>query len=482
MHNQKTQGWDYLVAGEFRHSQEELAVRSPYDGARVGVTSIPTAADVEDAVRAAQAAFKSLAGLPTYRRAEILRALAAGVEAQQQEFVRLLALEVGKPVKAGAVEVARALFILRNAAEEAQRVAHEFIPLDLVPAGEGRWGIVRRFPLGPILAITPFNFPVHLLVHKLAPALAVGNPVVLKPSPRAPLCALLLSQIVVKVGASLNLPPGALSVLPCSLEQTHRLVQDERFKLLTFTGSAAVGWQLKAMAGKKRVALELGGNAGAIISSDADLELAAVRCAWGGFGYAGQSCISVQRIFVQRPVYKPFLEKLVAQASVLRVGDPLDAATDIGPLITAEDARRVEEWVTEAVRGGAKIIVGGKREGNIYHPTVLVETQPEMRVNREEVFAPVVTVEPYDNFAEALARVNASPYGLQAGVFTRDIKAAFQAFEALEVGGVVVNDVPTFRVDHMPYGGIKDSGLGREGVRYAIEEMTDRRLLVLNLV
>jgi len=472
----KEQGWEYLVAGEFRRSQEPLAVHSPYDGALVGITSIPTAADVEEAVGRAQEAFKSLAGLPTYRRAEILRALAAGVEARQEEFVRLLALEVGKPVKAGAVEVQRAVFNLRYAAEEAQRLVHEFIPLDLVPAGEGRWGIVRRFPLGPVLAITPFNFPVNLVVHKLAPALAVGNSLLVKPSPRAPLCALLLGEIAVKAG----LPPGALSVLPCSLAQTERLVQHERFKMLTFTGSAAVGWKLKALAGKKRVALELGGNAAAIVCSDAELELAAARCAAGGFSYAGQSCISVQRIFVHRPVYKDFLERLVAQASSLRVGNPLDETTDVGPLITADDARRVAAWVSEAVQGGAKIVVGGKREGSIYYPTVLVATQPEMRVNSEEIFAPVVTAEPYDTFAEALARANASPYGLQAGVFTRDITAVFQAFETLEVGGVVVNDVPTFRVDHMPYGGTKDSGLGREGVRYAMEEMTERRILVLS--
>lgn len=473
----KIEGWEYLVAGEFRHSQEQLAVHSPYDGSVVGVTSIPTDADVDEAVRRARDSFKSLASLPTYRRAELLRALAAGVEARQQEFVRLLALEVGKPVKAGAVEVQRAIFNLRYAAEEAHRPAHEFIPLDLVPAAEGRWGIVRRFPLGPVLAITPFNFPVNLVLHKLAPALAVGNSLVLKPSPRAPLCSLLLGEMAVKAG----LLPGALSVLPCSLAQTERLVQDERFKMLTFTGSAAVGWKLKAMAGKKRVVLELGGNAAAIVCSDGDLDLAAARCAAGGFSYAGQNCVSVQRIFVHRPVYNVFLKKLVAQVSSLRVGDPLDDTTDVGPLITHHDVRRVEDWVSEAVRGGAKIVVGGKREGNIYYPTILVETQPEMRVNSQEIFAPLVTAEPYDTFEEALARVNHSPFGLQAGVFTRDVKAVFQAFEALEVGGVVVNDVSTFRADHMPFGGTKDSGLGREGVRYAIEEMTERRILVLNL-
>jgi len=469
--------WGYWIGGEFRTSGEPLEVRSPFDHSLVGMTFWTPEKDVEEAIHHAQSAFPQVAALPTFRRAEILRKMSAGVEARREELVRMLALEAGKPRKAGSGEVERAIFNLRNASEEAQRIETEFIPLDLLPAGKGRCGLLRRFPLGPILAITPFNFPLNLVAHKVAPALAAGNSVVQKPSPRTPLCSLLLAEIARDAGV----PAGAINVVSCSNELTERLVADERFKLLTFTGSGDVGWRLKARAGKKRVALELGGNAGAIVHSDADLDSAADRCVRGGFSYSGQSCISVQRIFVHRPACDRFLTALVDRVRALEAGDPLDEKTDIGPLISADAVERVESWVNEAVAGGAKLLTGGKRDLTIYYPTVLTETRPEMRVNCAEVFGPVVTVEPYDSFEKALEQLNDSPFGLQAGVFTRDIKAVFHAFEKLEVGGVIVNDVPSFRVDHMPYGGIKDSGLGREGARYAIEEMTERRLLVLNL-
>ncbi len=332
-------------------------------------------------------------------------------------------------------------------------------------------------PLGLIYAITPFNFPLNLVAHKVAPALAAGNTTVQKPSPKTPLCSLLLAEIAREAG----MPPGALNVINCSNERAAQLAADQRFRMLTFTGSAAVGWQLKANAGKKRVTLELGGNAGCIVHRDADLELAVKRCLVGGFSYAGQSCISVQRIFVHRAVKDRFLSALVDGVKALRVGDPLEETTDVGPMITEETAQRVESWVKEAVSGGARLLTGGKREGAIVHPAVLTDTRPEMPVNCQEVFGPVVTVEAYDSFQKTLAAVNDSPFGLQAGVFTSDLKLAFQAFDELQVGGVMVNDVPTFRADHMPYGGTKDSGTGREGARYAIEEMTDRKLLVLNL-
>jgi glyceraldehyde-3-phosphate dehydrogenase (NADP+) len=298
-----------------------------------------------------------------------------------------------------------------------------------------------------------------------------------KPSPRTPICSLLLAEIAREAGV----PAGAVNVISCSNQLTEQLVADERFKLLTFTGSGDVGWRLKARAGKKRVLLELGGNAGVVIHSDADLDSAADRCARGGFSYAGQSCISVQRILVHRPVAERFLAAFVDRVRALQVGDPLDEKTEVGPMINRDAAERVESWVKEAVAGGAKVLAGGKREQSIYYPTVLTNTRPQMRVNCAEIFGPVVTVEPYDSFEKALEQVNDSPYGLQAGVFTEDLKAAFSAFERLEVGGVIVNDVPSFRADHMPYGGVKDSGLGREGARYAIEEMTERRILVLNL-
>ncbi len=469
--------WGYFIGGEFHVSGDALEVRSPYDGALVGTAYRTPEAEIEEAIRQAQAAFPRVAKLPTYERAAILRRMSEGVEAHQEEFVRLLALEAGKPVKAGRAEVERCIFNLRNAAEEAARLEHELLDLDLLPASRARIGLVRRVPLGPVLAVTPFNFPLNLVAHKVGPALAAGNSMVQKPSPKTPLCSLLLAQIAAEAGV----PAGALNVINCPNERAEALAGDERFKLLTFTGSALVGWRLKAKAGKKRVALELGGNAGCIVHSDANLEQAAQRCATGGFSYAGQSCISVQRIFAHRAVYERFLALLVERVRALRVGDPLDEKTDVGPLVTEEAARRVEAWIQEAVAGGTQVLTGGQRDGSLVTPTVLTRTRPEMQVNCQEIFGPVVTVEPYDSFEQALAAVNDSPFGLQAGVFTADLRAAFQAFDRLEVGGVMVNDVPTFRVDPMPYGGTKDSGTGREGARYAIEEMTERKLLVLNL-
>jgi acyl-CoA reductase-like NAD-dependent aldehyde dehydrogenase len=351
------------------------------------------------------------------------------------------------------------------------------LDLGRAPSSRGRQGLVRRFPLGPVYAITPFNFPLNLVAHKLGPAIAAGASILQKPSPKTPLCSLLLAKIAQEAGIA----AGAVNVLCCSNQAAEKLVADERFKVLTFTGSSAVGWKLRAAAGKKRVALELGGNAGVIVHSDADTARAAERCAQGGFSFAGQSCVSVQRIFVHRSVQGRFLAELVDRARELRVGDPLDERTDVGPLITREAAERVGQWIKEAVESGAKLLSGGKREGAIVRPTVLTDTRPEMKVCCLEVFGPVVTVEPYDSFDDAIARVNASPYGLHAGVFTRDLRLVFRAFQKLEVGGVIANDVPSYRADDMPYGGMKDSGTGREGARYAIETMTERKILVLNL-
>ena len=469
--------WGYLVGGEFRTDGKPFEVRSPYDDSLVGVTFRPPEDHLEEAVKQAESGFKTLAALPTYQRAELLRGISAGLEARREELIRVLALEAGKPRKAGSVEVDRAIFNFRHAAEEAQRIENDFVALDLLPAGKGRWGVIRRFPIGPILAITPFNFPLNLVGHKIAPALAVGNSVVQKPATKTPLCSLILAEIAQEAGV----PAGGLNVVPCFGSQAEKLARDERFKLLTFTGSAEIGWGLKSKVGKKRVALELGGNAGVIIHSDADVDFAAERCAMGGFSYAGQSCISVQRIFVHRPIWDRFSDGFTERVRALQVGDPLDDKTDVGPMISLDDAKRVEAWVNEAAEGGAKVLTGGKRDGAVCAPTVLTGTLPSMRVNCFEVFAPVVTMEPYDDFEQALALVNDSNFGLQAGVFTSDVNALFRAFGELEVGGVIANDVPTFRADHMPYGGVKDSGTGREGARYAIEEMTERKILVLNL-
>jgi acyl-CoA reductase-like NAD-dependent aldehyde dehydrogenase len=469
--------WGFFVGGKWVLKGHPIDIRSPYDGSLAGRVRAGDASDAEEAVRAAQRAFETMRTMPSYERQRILRAISSGIEASREELAALMAMEAAKPIRTARAEVDRAVFTFAVAAEEATRIGGEWLPLDLQASAGGRAGITRRFPLGPVLGVTPFNFPLNLVAHKVAPAIAAGCTMVLKPAPQTPLSALRLAEIVEKAG----LPAGALNVLPLTNADAERLVTDDRLKLLSFTGSAAVGWSLKAKSGKKKVVLELGGNAGVIVHSDADVDEAAAKCVQGGFSYAGQSCISVQRIFVQRSVEPKFIEKLVAGVEELKLGDPLDEATDVGPMIDEKAARRAEEWIEEAVAGGAKLLCGGKRKGALLEPAVLTHTEPQMKVSCQEVFAPVVAVEPYGEFDEAILRVNDSPYGLQAGVFTHDVRLLFRAFQQIEVGGVIASDMSSFRIDHMPYGGVKDSGLGREGLRYAIEEMTEPRLLVLNL-
>jgi acyl-CoA reductase-like NAD-dependent aldehyde dehydrogenase len=469
--------WAFLLDGKWLSEGEPTQIRSPFDNSVVGSTFRATSAHVEAALQASQRAFLATRKSPPYERKRILNEISQAIRARHEEFARLMALEAGKPIRTARIEVDRAVFTFAVAAEETVRMEGQWLPLDWQPSAAGRSAIVRRFPLGPILAITPFNFPLNLVAHKVAPAIAAGCSVVVKPAPQTPLSALLLAEVIEKAG----LPAGALNVLPLSNPDAERLVTDDRLKLLSFTGSGAVGWMLKQKAGKKKVALELGGNAGVIVHSDADVAQAAARCAQGGFSYAGQSCISVQRIFVHRSIEQVFTAALVAEARKLKTGDPLEESTDVGPMINEDAARRAFSWIDEAVAGGAKILAGGKRSGAVLEPTVLSHTQPHMKVNCEEVFAPVVVIEPYDDFSDAVRRINDSPYGLQAGVFTRDAKLLFSAYENLVVGGVIAGDIPSWRADQMPYGGVKDSGLGREGLRYAIAEMTEPRILVLNL-
>jgi acyl-CoA reductase-like NAD-dependent aldehyde dehydrogenase len=372
--------------------------------------------------------------------------------------------------------VDRAIFTFQIAAEEAVRIAGEYLPLDWQASAAGRWGIVRRFALGPIFAITPFNFPLNLVAHKLAPAIAAGCPILLKPAPQTPLSSLRLAQVIERAGW----PAGALSVLPLSNEDAAKILADDRVKLLSFTGSPTVGWELKSKARKKRVVLELGGNAAAIVCDDANTDYAAERCVAGGYGYAGQTCISVQRIFVQERVYDKFVDALLTRVKKLKVGHVLDESTDVGPLVNEAAAKRNVEWIEEAVRGGAKLLCGGTRDGSTVMPAILTNTKAEMRINCMEIFGPAVTVEKFSSFDDVLGKVNRSDFGLQAGLFTRDFVKITRAFETLEVGGLMVGEVPSFRIDHMPYGGVKDSGLGREGLRYAIEEMTEPRLLAIH--
>ena len=467
----------FYVDGKWLDEGDIVEIHAPYDGAVIASVHQGRREHAEAAIAASVKAFGTTRRLPAFERQRVLRRVADGIHDRKDEFSRTLSQEAGKPIKSARMEVDRAVFTFNVAAEETVRGYGEYLPLDWMQSTAGRWGIVKRFPLGPVAGITPFNFPLNLVAHKVAPAIAAGCSMVLKPAPQAPLSSLLLAEVIQQAGW----PDGGFNVLPLSNEDAGLLVTDERIKLISFTGSAAVGWAIKNNAGKKKVVLELGGNAGVIVHSDADLSYAAGRCVTGAFSYAGQTCISVQRILVEQSVCGKFIELLLDGVSKLKVGDPLDESTDVGPLIRESDAVRAEDWVQEAVRGGARLLCGGRHKGSLFEPTVLTNTKPNMKVNCQEIFAPVVTVEPYTDFASALKQVNNSPYGLQAGLFTRDAKLIFDAYEELEVGGLIAGDVPTFRIDHMPYGGIKDSGLGREGLRDAIQDMTEPKLLVMNL-
>jgi acyl-CoA reductase-like NAD-dependent aldehyde dehydrogenase len=463
------------LAGRWAESPEVLNVGNPAGREPAGATYNATAGQYEEAVVAAVSAFEETRRLPAYERAAALRHVSAGIAQRREELGRLMTLESGKPIRDALVEVDRAVLTFRLGAEEAERLRGEMIPLELMASSKGRVGITRRVPLGPIAAISPFNFPLNLAAHKLAPAIAAGDSIVLKPPSKDPLTMLTVAEIIDGAG----LPQGAVSILPMTRAMGDRMVADERFKLLTFTGSPAVGWRMKQHAGKKRVVLELGGNAGVIVDASADLDWAIRRILVGAFSYAGQVCISVQRMFVHRSVWDTFLERFIAGARELRVGDPLDPETQLGPMVDEAAAQRSERWVKEAQEMGGKVLLGGQADGAYFRPTVLIDTPVEAQVCSNEAFAPLVVAFPFDDFEVALREVNDSLYGLQTGVFTNDLAHSWRAFEELEVGGVIINDVPTYRIDHMPYGGVKDSGLGREGLRWSIEDMTELRLMVV---
>ena len=467
----------FFVDGRWQEDGDVVEIRAPYDNSLIARVVQGRKEHAEAAIASAVRAFGTTRRLPAFERQRVLRQIAAFIAERKEEFARTLAQEAGKPIKTARIEVERAVFTFNVAAEESTRIYGEYLPLDWQETTAGRWGIVRRFPIGPVAGITPFNFPINLVAHKVAPAIAAGCPMVLKPAPQTPLCSLLLAECVQQAGW----PDGGLNVLPLSNEDAGLLVTDDRIKLISFTGSVPVGWDIKRRAGKKKVVLELGGNSAVIVHSDADLAYAAERCVTGSFSYAGQTCISVQRILVEHSVYGKFTDLFVESVKKLKLGDPLDESTDVGPLIRGSDANRMIAWIEEAVHDGARLLCGGRRKGLVVEPTVLTGTKPDMKVNCQEIFGPVVTVEPYTDFERALRQVNNSVYGMQTGIFIRDAKLLFQAYEELEVGAVIAGDVPSFRIDHMPYGGVKDSGLGREGLRYAIEEMTEPKLLVMNL-
>lgn len=467
----------FLVGGEWRSSSEVLEIIFPYDGSVAGAVYLAGPQDLEDAMSSAQKGFEITRKLPSFRRTEILQNLNRLMKEHFDEFVELMIMEGGKNRKTAVGEMTRALQTIWVSSEEAHRLTGEVFSVDWTPAGKNRQGFTRRAPIGTVLGITPFNYPINLACHKIGPAMAAGNAIILKPAEKTPLSSVLLAKLILEAGY----PPQAFSMVNCYGPQAEMMVTDPRIAMLSFTGSAPVGWMLKSKAGQKKVVLELGGNAGLIIHNDADLKLAVQQAAEGGFANAGQNCISVQRIILQQDIYEEFTDGFIAAVKALKVGDPRDADTDIGPLISLRDAERAESWVQEAVSKGAAILLGGERKGTLLPPTVITETTPDMKVSCQEVFAPVVTLIPYKNWDDAVAIINDSEYGLQAGLFTNDMKRIMDAWERIDVGGLQVNSAPTFRVDHMPYGGIKASGAGREGVKYAIEDMTELRLMVLNL-
>jgi glyceraldehyde-3-phosphate dehydrogenase (NADP+) len=462
------------VAGNFVDTDNLLDVINPYTGSIAGTTWLAGKEEYEQAVSAAAAVRKQLAGWPSWKRYESLMFIRNRLLGQRSEFARIITAESGKPMRYALGEVDRSVQTFTIAAEESKRLPSEYMSLDWTSAGEGREGIVRWFPAGIVGGIAPFNFPLNLAVHKLAPAIAAGCPIILKPSSNTPLTALKLASILAESG----LPTGAVSILPMNRTTGNMLVTDPRLALLSFTGTPDVGWKMKVKTKKKKVVLELGGNAGVIVSRSAETETALRRCLTGAFSYSGQVCIHTQRIFVHQSIFSEFSERLAGMASKLLTGDPALPETEFSSMIDEDNAKRVEQWVDEALTMGARLLYGGKREGTFYSPTILTSTGNSMRVCSDEVFGPVVTIDPFNDFEEALDLINSTRFGLQAGVFTNDIREMDRAFAGLDVGGVVINDVPTFRVDHMPYGGIKDSGLGREGVKYAILDMMEPKILV----
>jgi glyceraldehyde-3-phosphate dehydrogenase (NADP+) len=465
-----------LVGGEWRDAAETFSVTAPFSGTKIAEVFSASQAENEQAISSAVNAANEMRNQPRFQIANGLRQIAEGIRNRKDQFVRTLAEEAAKPLKYARGEVERGIATFTAAAGETERFAGEVVPLDVQPNGRGKTGWTLRVPRGVIYGITPFNFPLNLVAHKVAPALASGNSVIIKPSPRTPLTALLLGEVFLESG----LPKSALQIVPTDVKYIDPILSDERIAMLSFTGSAPVGWDLKQRAGKKAVALELGGNAPVIVDETADVGRSLSRSVTGAFAYSGQVCISIQRIYVHERLFDEWTDDFIKAGGNLKHGDPLNEDTEFSVMIDEAAAQRAESWISEAVGNGAKLLCGGNRDGSMLEPSVLSNTNPEMRVVAEEVFAPIAVVEKFGDFREAVDLANQSKYGLQAGVFTNDLANMEYASRNLEYGGVIINDSPTFRVDNMPYGGSKDSGFGREGVRYAMEEMTERRLVVLD--
>jgi len=466
-----------LINGKWEVGSEKREIKSPYDGKAVAFVHFADKTKVEQAVQQAYKAFQKTKVLSSGERAQVLEKISDEIKKREQELAESIVLGAGKPIKSARVEVSRAVNTFKIASEEAKRINGEIIPLDLMPQTEKRWGFVRHFPIGVIAGITPFNFPLNLVAHKVAPALATGNSFISRPASQVSITDMILADII----KNTDYPAGGFNAVPCGYKAADALVEDKKVKMITFTGSPDIGWELKKRAHKKIVTLELGGNAAVVIEPDANLEYALPRTVLGAYAYSGQICISIQRVYLHEKIYHRFMSDFIDSVKNLKMGDPMKETTDVGPMINEQAAKQTEEWLEEAINSGARIVCGGKRDGSMFEPTVITDCKPDLRISWLEAFAPVAVVYKYKDFEEALREVNNSIYGLQAGVFTRDLNKAFRAYHALDVGGVIVNDIPTFRIDHMPYGGIKESGFGREGLKYAIQEMTEMKLMALNL-
>lgn len=467
--------YPYYLANEAQSPNQDLTVYDKFTGKVATKVAMADAATIDQAIAAAEAATEPMRKLPAYKRQAVLNHCVKRFEERAEELAQALCVEAGKPIKDARGEVVRLIDTFRIAAEEAVRIGGEIIPMDITPRGEGYSGMWKRVPIGPCSFISPFNFPLNLAAHKVAPAIAAGCPFILKPASMTPIGAIIIGEIL----AETDLPKGAFSILPCHRDGADLFTTDERLKLLSFTGSPEVGWQLKAKAGKKPVILELGGNAACVVDEGTNIDDAVARIIFGAYYQSGQSCIGVQRIMVHEAHYDEMRDKLTAAVKALRSGDPKDENTFIGPMISEKEAKRLHDWVLEAKAEGATVLAGGERTGAMLDATLLEDVKADSNVNTQEAFGPVAVLSKFSDFDEALKEVNNSTFGLQAGIFTRDIYKIQKAWDELEVGGVVIGDVPSWRVDHMPYGGVKDSGLGREGVRYAIEDMTELRLLVI---
>ncbi len=469
--------YEFIVGGIHRKSDDIKPVKFPYNNEVVAHVYQASDADIEDAISSAVKGFEITRKLTAKARIDILKNLAKEMGTRLEELASILVLEGGKTIGVARGEVTRAIETIRLSAEEAGRIKGEIIPIDNADGGAQRTGFVRYLPLGPVLAISPFNYPLNLSCHKIGPAIAAGNSFILKPASATPLSALLFGEMLLNSGY----PKEALNVLTVSGSKAEKMVKDPRIAYFTFTGSSEVGWHLKAVSGRKRLGLELGGNAAVIVHEDANIDYAVKRIIMGGFTNAGQNCISVQRVLVHKPIYKEVVKKITQAISKLKVGDPRESEVDVGPMIDQQSAANAFEKVNQAVKKGAKVIAGGECDQTMLSPTALVDTTMNMSINTDELFAPIITIASYEEFDEAIKMANSTEFGLQAGVFTQNMNRIMKAYEEIQVGGVQINDVSTFRVDHMPYGGVKDSGIGREGPHYAIEEMMEMKLMVINL-